>query len=242
MASREIKYHNHSYNINYEILHHNQQQTIIILHGWGSNKEIMKQAFGKHFNSFRHLYIDMPGFGKSPNENILTTEDYAAIMIALLQDLSLEADIVFGHSYGGKVATLMHPKLLVLLSSAGIVIPKSFKVRVKIRLFKLLKPLGLHSLRHFFASKDVEGMNQGMYETFKNVIDEDFSPHFKAFKNPTLLFWGKEDTATPLYTGEKMAALIENSHFYPREGDHYFFLKEADFIEEKIEKELHGTH
>ncbi len=242
MASREIKYQNHSYNINYEILHHDKPQTIVILHGWGSNKEIMKQAFGKHFKAFRHLYIDMPGFGKSPNENILTTEDYAAIMIALLQDLSLQADIVMGHSFGGKVATLMHPKLLVLLSSAGIPIPKPFSIRAKIRLFKLLKPLGLSSLGRLFASKDVEGMHQGMYETFKNVVDEDFSPYFKAFKNPALLFWGKEDTATPLYAGEEMASLLAYSHFYPLEGDHYFFLKEADFIEEKIKKEFHGTH
>ncbi len=242
MANREIRYQNHRYNINYEILYHDKPQSIIILHGWGSNKEIMKQAFGKHFKAYRHIYIDMPGFGKSPNDTILNTKDYASIMIALLKELSITPDVIFGHSFGGKVATLMHPKLLVLLSSAGIPIPKPFNVRAKIKLFKLLKPLGLHSLGRLFASKDVEGMNQGMYETFKNVVDEDFSPHFKAFDNPALLFWGKEDTATPLYAGEKIAALIAKSHFYPLEGDHYFFLKHANFIEEKIEKELHATH
>jgi len=242
MATREIAHKNNFFTINYEIINHDKKEDIIILHGWGSNKEVMKQAFAKHFKSFRHIYIDMPGFGKSPNENILTTQDYASIMMTLVKELSLSSDIIFGHSFGGKVATLMNPKYLVLLSSAGIIIPKPFKVRAKIKLFKLLKPLGLTSLRQLFASKDVEGMNHGMYETFKNVVDEEFTAHFQAFKNRALLFWGKEDTATPLYAGEEMAALIENSHFYPREGDHYFFLQQADFIEKTILKELHGTH
>ena len=242
MANREIRYQNHRYNINYEILYHDKPHTIVILHGWGSNKEIMKQAFGKHFSAYRHIYIDMPGFGKSPNDTVLTTEDYASIMIALLSELSLEADIIFGHSFGGKVATLMHPNLLVLLSSAGIVIPKPFKIQLKIKLFKLLKPLGLTSLRNFFVSKDAQGMNQAMYETFKNVVDEDFIPHFKAFNNRALLFWGKEDSATPLLAGKKIDSLIDNSHFYPLDGDHYFFLKHADFIEQTIQKELHGSH
>ena len=242
MATREIEHNNHNFTINYEIIHHDKPKDIVILHGWGSNKEVMKQAFSKHFKAYRHLYVDMPGFGKSPNDRALTTEDYAAIMIALLNSLSFSNETIFGHSFGGKVATLMQPKHLILLSSAGIIIPKHFKIRAKIKLFKLLKPLGLNSLRHLFVSKDVEGMNQGMYETFKNVVDEDFSPHFKAFPNQALLFWGEEDTATPLFTGEKMASLIEGSHFYPLKGDHYFFLKQADFIEQTIQKELYGTH
>jgi len=242
MATREIAYKSKHYNINYEILHHDKMQSITILHGWGSNKEVMKQAFSKQFKDFKHLYIDMPGFGKSPNQDILTTADYAAIISILLKELSISSDIIFGHSFGGKVATLMNPKYLVLLSSAGILIPKPFKVKAKIKLFKLLKPLGLTSLRGLFASKDVEGMNHGMYETFKNVVDEDFSPHFKEFQHQAFLFWGKEDSATPLYAGEKMASLIKHSHFYPLQGDHYFFLKHANFIEKILHKELHGTH
>jgi len=242
MATRGIKHTNKHFTVNYEIINHDKKKDIVILHGWGSNKEVMKQAFSQHFKSYRHIYIDMPGFGKSPNEIVLTTHDYATIMMDLLAAIGASKEIIFGHSFGGKVATLMNPKLLVLLSSAGIVTKKPLRVRAKIKLFKLLKPLGVNSLRHLFASKDVQGMNEGMYETFKNVVDEDFSPHFKAFENPALLFWGKEDNATPLFTGEKMASLIQKSRFYPLAGDHYFFLKQADFIEEQINKELYGTH
>ncbi len=242
MANRQILYQGISYNINYEIIHPKIEETIIILHGWGSNKEVMKSAFGNYFKDHRHLYIDMPGFGKSPNETVLTTHDYAAIMIQFLEELDVQPAVVFGHSFGGKVATLLNPDLLVLLSSAGIIVPKSFKVRAKIKLFKLLKPFGISSLRRFFVSKDVEGMSEAMYKTFKNVVDEDFSAHFSHFQKKALLFWGKDDSATPLFTGEKIAALIPENSFFPLEGDHYFFLKHAAFIQEQIYKELHAKH
>jgi pimeloyl-ACP methyl ester carboxylesterase len=77
-------------------------------------------------------------------------------------------------------------------------------------------------------------MSHEMYETFKNVVDEDFEGSFAKSQSKALCFWGKEDTATPLYTGEKIAELIENSAFYPLDGDHFFFLTHKDFIAQTI--------
>ncbi len=234
MALREISYNNKTFSINYEIINPNKTIDLIILHGWGSNKEIMKQAFSKTLKDFRHIYIDMPGFGKSSNDSILTTSDYSHIIDLLLNDLKSNKELIMGHSFGGKVATLLNPKTLILLSSAGVVIPKSFKVRSKIKLFKLLKLLGFKKLRSLFASKDVEGMSHEMYETFKNVVDEDFTKVFQSFQGKAVLFWGKSDTATPPSSAEKIVTLIPDSTLYLLDGDHYFFLKQAPFIEEKI--------
>ena len=71
-----------------------------------------------------------------------------------------------------------------------------------------------------FVSDDAKGMSHVMYETFKNVVNEDFEADFSASKSRGLLFWGTEDTATPLWTGEKIETLIANSKLYPLEGDH----------------------
>jgi pimeloyl-ACP methyl ester carboxylesterase len=240
MATREITYQSLPYRISYEIINPQCNDTIMILHGWGSNKEIMQGAFSKHLSQHKHLYIDLPGFGKSPNETILQTKDYAQIVRLFLESLNIQPSLIIGHSFGGKVATLLTPHTLALLSSAGIPTPKSLKVRSKIKLFKLLKPLGLGKWRQLFASKDVEGMNQAMYETFKNVVDEDFSADFKAYPHKALIFWGKEDSATVLSSGEKISKLIKHSDFYPLEGDHFFFTKHADFISQTLQKELHG--
>jgi len=242
MASKEIEYKNKTFQLSYELVHPTQDKVLLVLHGWGSNKEIMKQAFGKLLPEFKHIYLDMPGFGKSTNEMILTTEDYAHIVQLFLDGLAVKASIAMGHSFGGKVSTLLHTPCLVLLSSAGVVTEKPWSIKLKIATVKFLKPLGMTFIRDMFKSKDVENMSHEMYETFKNVVDEDFEASFAKSKSKALCFWGKEDTATPLYTGEKIAGLIENSRFYPLDGDHFFFLRHKDLIANTISEQCKGLH
>ncbi len=241
MASKEIFYNDRSFQLSYELLHPGQAQSILILHGWGSNKEIMKQAFGKLLEGYTHIYLDLPGFGKSSNEMILMTEAYGEIVKRFLEALGIAPTIAMGHSFGGKVATLLDTPCLVLLSSAGVITKKPWSVKLKIATVKALKPLGMSFVRDLFKSKDVEGMSHEMYETFKNVVDEDFEASFAKSQSQALLFWGKEDRATPLYTGEKIAGLIAQSRFYPLDGDHYFFLRHAPFIAKEIEACCQGA-
>ena len=241
MASKEIIYKSQPFQLAYELVNPSKQKVLLVLHGWGSNKEIMKQAFGKTLSEYKHIYLDMPGFGKSTNDMVLTTEDYAHIVQLFLATLNTVPTIAMGHSFGGKVSTLLNTSCLVLLSSAGIVTEKPWSIKLKIATVKFLKPLGMTFIRDMFKSKDVENMSHEMYETFKNVVDEDFENSFSKSKSKALCFWGKEDTATPLYTGEKIANLIENSKFYPLDGDHFFFLKHANFIADTIEKQCKDT-
>ena len=238
MALKEIDYKEQKFKLSYEIVNPKAKESILILHGWGSNKEIMKQAFAKELKSYKHIYLDMPGFGASSNEMILTTKDYSNIVKLFLEILNIEPLVVIGHSFGGKVATMLNSPYLVLLSSAGIVTKKPWSVKIKIATFKFLKPLGMKKIRQLFVAPDAQGMSHEMYETFKNVVDEDFESQFAKSKSKALCFWGIDDTATPLYTGEKISKLIENSRFYPLEGDHFFFLKHAKFIANEVEKEL----
>ncbi len=237
MAQKEIFYKDKKFEINYEILNIKNEKNIIFLHGWGSSKDVMKAAFKEYLKDFRHIYLDMPGFGKSLNTQILTTKDYANIVELFLEKLNFKKDIIVGHSFGGKVATLLEPKLLVLLSSAGIIEKKPFRVKAKIFLYKLLKPFGSRRLREFFVSRDVKKMDENMYETFKNVVDEDFSSIFANYKKDALIFWGRDDRATSLDSGKKIASLIKKSRFFEFDGDHYFFLKNAKSISQKIEEE-----
>jgi len=241
MASKEVSYKNHTFQLSYELVNPTQEKVLLVLHGWGSNKEIMKQAFSKTLSNYKHIYLDMPGFGKSNNDMILTTVDYGHIVQLFLDALGVKATIAMGHSFGGKVSTLLNTPCLVLLSSAGIVTVKPWSVKVKIATFKLLKPLGMKKIRELFVAPDAQGMSHEMYETFKNVVDEDFESSFSKSKSRALCFWGKEDTATPLYTGEKIAGLIENSAFYPLDGDHFFFLAHKDFIAQTITKQCKDT-
>jgi len=241
MASKEITYNGHPFQLSYEIVNPGQEETLLVLHGWGSNKEIMKQAFGRLLPTYKHLYLDMPGFGKSSNEMVLTTDDYAAIVQLFLGAMNVKPKIAMGHSFGGKVSTLLNPPCLVLLSSSGILVPKPLDVKVKIAVTKLLKPFKFAWIRKLFASKDVEGMSHEMYETFKNVVNEEFEHNFSAVSGKALLFWGKTDTATPLWTAEKIEKMMTDAKLYPLEGDHFFFLKHAPFIAQTITEHCKDT-
>jgi len=238
VALRKIEINNRIFDISYEIINPSKKQNIIFLHGWGSNKEIMK-CFKNHFKDFRHIYIDMPGFGKSSNDYILKTKDYAKTINKLLSELNISKDIIIGHSFGGKVATLLKPKLLVLLASAGIVMPKPLNVKLKIKTYKLLKSLGLGKFRKYFVSGDAKGMSENMYETFKNVVDEDFSGYFAEYNGNVLIFGGKEDTAVPEKAIKKQAEFLRSKNIMLN-GEHYFFFNsnEAEKNRKIIENEV----
>lgn len=238
MAIKEINYKKQTFRLSYEICNPHAKKGVLILHGWGSNKEIMRQAFSAHFTEYRQTYLDLPGFGGSSNDMILTTEDYAYIVRLFIKAVGLHPAAIMGHSFGGKVATLLNPDILVLLSSSGIIVPKPLSVRMKIAIVKLLKPLGFPKIRQLFVAPDAKGMSHEMYETFKNVVNEDFEPSFAQYDGRALLFWGKADTATPLYTGEKISQIIKNSQLHPLDGDHYFFLNHAKFIADTIIHEI----
>jgi pimeloyl-ACP methyl ester carboxylesterase len=237
MATKNIDYFGKEFSINYEIVNNDKKDVIVFLHGWGANKEIMKKAFGAELKNMKHVYIDMPGFGKSSNDHIMTTIDYAHVMKIFLNKLDINPNevMIAGHSFGGKVATALIPKTLVLLSTAGILEEKSSNVKMRIKFSKILNVLGLENISKMFRSKDVDNMSQNMYETFKNVVDEDFSEYFKGYYNHALIFWGETDTATSLESGKKIAQFIKNNDFKSYPEDHFFFLKNGQNICKNIE-------
>lgn len=236
MAIKNIYYRGNSYKISYEIVNKDKEDYILILHGWGANKELMLKAFKKAFINLKQIYVDIPGFGNSSIVLPLTTKDYANIINIFIEKMQKLPFVIMGHSFGGKIATLLNPKRLVLLSSAGIVEKKPLSVKIKIFIFKCLKIFGFGKLYYLFASKDVAGMNSVMYATFKNVVNEDFSKVFSNFSGESLIFWGKNDKATTIESGYKIRDLIKCKDFFSLNGDHFFFLLHSDFIAKKIEE------
>lgn len=296
MASRRITYLGESLEIAYikqACQKAQEPRNIVFLHGWGSHKELMHQAFAKSFADYTHYYIDLPGFGASPygeeleskvdsslharELRILDTSDYAHIVLAFLRELGIRADIIVGHSFGGKVAVMCGkldssgndrsayeavkdlsqnkrsgagvssqaslekakstseqptPKTIgeiMLLSSAGIVCKKPLKVRAKIACAKIAKLA--HIRLPFLRASDARALNPTMYSIFKRVVDEDFSPIFAACRHNVSIFWGRDDKATPLESGEKIHALIPDSRLFVLDGDHYFFINQAARVE-----------
>ncbi|MCK9491218.1 MAG: alpha/beta hydrolase [Sulfurimonas sp.] len=235
MALKSLQYNQHTFDISYEILNPEAPIDLIILPGWGSNKELMKGSFAPYMDTFRHIYIDLPGFGKSTSSVALETKDYARIVELFMIHINASKDIILGHSFGGKVALLLEPKVLVLVGSTGIRVAKPLKIQAKIAIYKLFKLLGLKKLRSLFVAEDAKSLSEPMYQTFKNVVDEDLSDDFRSSNAKTLLCWGDKDTATPLSIAHTMQKLLSDSTLKIYDGDHYFFMKHAKEVSQEIE-------
>ena len=241
MALKSIQYKQHTFDVSYEILNADEKVDLIVLHGWGSNKALMKQSFAPYMKGFRHIYIDLPGFGKSTCSKALSSFDAARIVELLMIHINASKDIILGHSFGGKVALILEPKVLVLVASAGIYMPKPLLVQAKIKATKLLNLLGLNKFRSLFVAEDAKELSEPMYETFKIVVNEDLHKEFAAYGGKALLCWGKDDDATPLSSAKKIDELIEDSTLEIYEGDHYFFMQNAEDISTKVEAAFLAT-
>ncbi|MGX3009944.1 alpha/beta fold hydrolase [Helicobacter sp. 23-1044] len=229
MAKRSIIFNSQKFAISYKIIDNKSEDFALFLHGWGANKELMEGAFGARFKSINHLYVDLPGFGGSENEFILDSAKYAEILRIFLTSLNIIPKIIFAHSFGGKVATLLNPPNLVLLSSAGLQKSQNLKVKLKIKCAKIARFFGINA--RFLVSQDAKDLPKNMYETFKIVVREDFSEIFSHLKSKTLIFWGKDDDALPLCVGEQTHKLIADSAFFALEGNHFFFLDSANLAQ-----------
>ncbi|RAX54222.1 hypothetical protein CCY99_04215 [Helicobacter sp. 16-1353] len=235
MALKHISLNNMEFDISYIMQNNKKDSFAVFLHGWGANKELMQDCFKESFKNYNHLYIDLPGFGNSSNSYILDSNDYRNIIESFLIEIDIKPTIIIGHSFGGKIATLLNPKILVLLSSAGIPKVRSLKTKIKIRLAKICNFFGVSS--RIFRTKDALNLPQNMYEILKIVIKEDFSDIFGNFHNKAFIFWGENDYITPLYMANKIHSVMKHSKLYVLEGDHYFFLHNAN----KIDRIVNGN-
>ncbi len=255
MALKKISHKNKSFEISYSVFNPTYKgrantKVIVFLHGWGANKELMSDAFCKHNKQYKHIYIDLCGFGNSSNDYVIDSFFYAEVIGAFLSGILSEAEVLFGlagHSFGGKIATLVaqnynaktKPKI-ILLSSAGIIELKSLKTKLKIGLSKIFGLVGLGIVARLLRSKDANNLSENMYEILKLVIKEDFSDIFAKTKNDVLILWGKKDSATSIESGLKISKLITNSEFVSYDGGHFFFLdnNNKENINKKIEQFL----
>ena len=227
---------------------------LLLLHGWGGKCESWLPVIRDFQGAMRLTVVDFPGHGRSgePNEPWSVTE-YMEMTAALLRHLGIERTHIMAHSFGGRVSILLastHPEMvgkMVLTGAAGIRPMPTAKKSMKSRVYGALKKTAdnavtrklfgdtvdewRHELGTMFGSEDYKKLSPGMRATFNRVILQDLEPCLPDVKASTLLFWGKEDTATPLWMGELMAQKIPDAGLVAYDGvGHFAYLdKYAEF-------------
>lgn len=211
---------------------------IVFLHGWGADLNSFLWL-KEYFEDYSLLFVDFPGFGKSPEPSIpFTVLNFTTELKNLLNNFEINELILVGHSFGGRVAIkfsfLFQDNYknfkLCLIDSAGIKPRRNLKYYIRVARFKMLKKKAmknqkLHSKLDTFGSSDYKKLSLIMKQTFVRVVNEDLSSNAKFIKCKTIIVWGNKDKETKLYMAKKLSKLISNSKLYIlKNAGHFSFL------------------
>ena len=122
--------------INYERYGDKKGSTLVFLHGWGQNIQMMKPVADK-FPKNDIIIIDFPGHGKSEEpKELWTLNDFTEMVHELLIKLKVKKPILIGHSFGGKIsliyASKYEVKKLILFGSPFKIKKNPNSIKVKI--------------------------------------------------------------------------------------------------------------
>jgi len=218
------------------------QPPVLLLHGWGSDPQalsVIAQPLSAHR---RVISLALPGFGGSPEPpESWGTWDYVEMLIQWMDSQDLKRVDIIAHSFGGRVTIGLASRYpervnrIVLMGSAGLVLPRSLRTRTRIVLARALRNAGkvggagvekwMEAKRQRMGSVDWQAASAVMRQTLSRVINEDFSTELTQINSPSLLIWGENDAAVPPAIGRKMADLIPDSEFLLlKNAGHYCFL------------------
>ncbi len=226
-------------NIHYE--RQGQGRPVLILHGWGASIEAVRPIMNCMAQlGYEAIAIDFPGFGETrePSE-AWGVPEYAAMTKAFIEALGIRGCDLICHSFGGRVTILLASEdktlfsRLVLVDAAGVKPKRGARYYVRVYAFKALKRLAkigfIDSIFHISekqknaGSADYRALKTDvMRDTFKRVVNLDLTDRLSRIENETLLVWGDQDTATPLYQAKVMEKYIKNAGLAVLEGAGHF--------------------
>ena len=234
------------YNINYEVF--GEGKPIIILHGWLTDLESMRPLTTNLSKKFKIYLVDVIGFGKSDlPKDPLTSDDFGDFLQEFINKLKIENPILIGHSNGGRIIInaagrkLINPKKIVLIDSAGLKPKRSMSYHIKVAIYKIGKLFlnllpNTKSIKIFkecllnkVGSSDYKASPMVLKETMKIILNEDQRHLLKNITAPTLLIWGRLDTATPISDAKEIEKLIPDCGLveYPY-GTHFSYLENIE--------------
>lgn len=235
--------------INYTSYGKEDAQTIVFLHGWGQNIDMMR-PLADFFKENHHIVIvDLPGHGNSSEPKFAwTVFDYAKAINEFLIKLNIDKPIILGHSFGGKVgllyASMYEVEKLILFGSP---FRKDVeKISFKVRILKTLKKVPVINKLEDFAKKrmgstDYKNASGIMRQVLVGTVNLDISEEVKKIKCPTLIIWGTKDEAVSVEDAYILEKLIDNSGVVVLEnGTHYAYLEQLNYVVSIIKNLLEG--
>lgn len=221
--------------------------TIVMIHGFGANKDNWTRLAGHLTDDFNVYAIDLPGHGDSskPLDIGYRLEDQAGYVAKILEALSVEDAHIMGNSMGGAITALYaanYPgkvKSAVLFDPAGILEYESELVDLVMEGDNPLipkKPGDFERLMEFALEKEPfvpwpimgvmeeraianRDINEVIFAAIRDAgFESDFRNAITRIQAPVLIIWGKEDRVINYRNGEVFAAAIPNARLELMDG------------------------
>ena len=233
--------------------HGYSKKNILILPGWGDNRNTFKYLIDILKEEYSVYILDYPGFGKSffPNRD-LNINDYSYLIKEFIIKKKLYNLTIIAHSFGGRIIIDLFKKYnlgiknLILIDIAGIKPKKGIYRIIKEKIYKFLKKLGiffpkkirklyLNKLIKIFGSSDYAKLNPNIRKSFINIVNYDQKDEIRNINVDTLIIWGEFDKDVPLKDGYFINKEIYNSGLViiPKSG-HFPYLDRAYYVNKVI--------
>jgi len=213
--------------------------TLLCLHGWGGSKESwtpLRESLDDA--DIEILTPDLPGFGDEPDPpRPWTVDDYAAWIRDWTADNRTGKGPlwIIGHSHGGRTAIVIAAKeilpvdRLFLCAPAinrkqryhvrrviGVTLARTGKFFLSIPVLSTLAPVARKLLYKLLRVHDYERASPTMQRTLILVTKNDLTPLLPTITQPVDLFWGTDDTQTPISDAHHMQTFLPHceAHFY----------------------------
>ncbi len=188
---------------------------LVVLHGWGQSKKDWDNIVSM-FPENQITVLDLPGFGSEP----LVSPDwgipeYATWVEKKITEMNEKEIVLIGHSFGGRIASMVamkNPSWLkaLILYAAPCIYRPSFTILFKIRVYKILKALGLKKKKTSNTELN-SAEEEGLGKIFRKAVVFDQTETLKEISIPTLILWGENDSVSSVEIGKEMDELIPHS-------------------------------
>lgn len=209
------------------------KNTIVLLHGWGQNIEMMKCLGDNFCDRFRITILDFPGFGESkePSE-AWNIKDYSDLLEEFINRLNIKKPIIMGHSFGGRVGIRYSCNHVIdkLVLFGSPCIRHERKLPLSTRILKSIKKLpGMNRIgefaKNYIGSRDYKAASPIMRQTLVNVVNEDLSKFARDIEEPTLLIWGDNDCEAPVEDAKELEGIMLDAALIVLPGSHYAYIE-----------------
>ncbi len=247
----------HATVLQYTVAGPDNAESVLVLHGWGSNASVMESVVRFLSKSFRVYNLELPGHGNTPPPAVAWgLEEHAEAVREFVRRTVANKFSIFGHSNGGRIALFLASEMdapaalrsLILVSPSGIRRKPSFKVVVRRTLATLLKApfqilpgrakeYGLDWLRHtliwsLLGSSDYRSLHGVMRTTFVKTVNSYVEDRLSKIRIPVLMFRGEKDDAITDDQMKILEAGIDDAGLVTVEdAGHYAFLDRPDIVE-----------